>query len=121
MTSAIHFAACLAVSKQLLPSLTTLATTIRDFANRHHQVIKTARTHLMDALPIHLHAEMEAWATQLDEAVERLEGCLPRLARLPLGGTAVGSGVNCHPDFAAQAFARLREKTGITFTSAPSL
>jgi fumarate hydratase, class II len=119
--SAIHLAACQAVSKQLLPALTSLAVTIREFAARHRQVIKTARTHLMDALPIYLQAEMEAWAAQLDEAVERLEGCLPRLARLPLGGTAVGSGVNCHPDFAAQAIARLRETTGITFTPAPSL
>lgn len=75
----------------------------------------------MDALPIRLQAEMEAWAAQIDECIERLESALPRLKRLPLGGTAVGSGVNCHPRFAATAIAHLNTSTGLIFTQAPSL
>ena len=118
--SAIALSAVKAVTGKLLPALQKLAATIGDFAARHPQVTKTGRTHLMDALPIRLEAEMEAWATQLDEAGERLAGCLPRLSRLPLGGTAVGSGVNCHPDFAALTLTRLEELTGITCTPAPS-
>ncbi len=75
----------------------------------------------MDALPIHLRAELEGWATQLDECIERIESALPRLKRLPLGGTAVGSGVNCHPQFAGIAIAQLNRVTTLTFTQAPSL
>lgn len=119
--SAIALCAVRAVTGKLLPALANLAATTRNVAKRHHHVIKTGRTHLMDALPIRLCAEMEAWAAQVDEAAERLSDCLPRISRLPLGGTAVGSGVNCHPDFAALALARLQELTGITFTVAPSL
>lgn len=119
--SAISLAAVKEVGNRLLPALTNLAATIRDAAERHHQVIKTGRTHLMDALPIRLQAEMEAWASQIDEEVQRLTDSLPRLSRLPLGGTAVGSGVNCHPDFATLALTHLRELTGRTWTPAPSL
>jgi fumarate hydratase class II len=75
----------------------------------------------MDALPIRFQEELEAWATQLDECVERLNEAVPRLLRLPLGGTAVGSGVNCHPHFAALAIAHLNKTTGLTFCQAPSL
>jgi fumarate hydratase class II len=74
----------------------------------------------MDALPIRLQAELEAWAVQLDECAERIESALPRLSRLPLGGTAVGSGVNCHPDFPAQAIAHINRKTTLVFTQAIS-
>jgi len=119
--SAISLAAVKEVGNSLLPALAYLAATIREIAEHHHLVIKTGRTHLMDALPIRLQVEMEAWASQIDEEVQRLTDALPRLSRLPLGGTAVGSGVNCHPDFAALALARLHELTGRTWTPAPSL
>jgi fumarate hydratase class II len=81
-------------------------------------VIKTGRTHLMDALPIRLGAELEAWAAALDECLERFSAVMPRLLRLPLGGTAVGSGVNCHPDFSALAIKRINGMTDLACTVA---
>ena len=118
--SAIALTAAKMVKKRLIYTLSYLTAGIREVAARHQAVIKTGRTHLMDALPIRLEAEMEAWAAQLDESVQRLESCLPRLARLPLGGTAVGSGVNCHPDFAPLVLDLLTISTGIPCSSAPS-
>ncbi len=119
--TAMHMSATMAATGSLLPALRELAQIIRTFGAAHAEVVKTGRTHLMDALPIRLQAEMEGWAAQLDECVERIETALPRLQRLALGGTAVGSGVNCHPQFAAMAIAQLNKATGLTFTQAPSL
>ena len=118
--TAIHLATAQATVFDLLPALKTLATIIRAFGKDHREVIKTGRTHLMDALPIRLEAECVAWACQIDESVERLAGSLPRLQRLPLGGTAVGSGVNCHPRFPALAITRLEAMTGLQLAQAPS-
>lgn len=119
--SAMHMSAALSTTATLLPALTALAQIIRTVGNAHAEVVKTGRTHLMDALPIRLQAEMDGWAAQIDECIERLESALPRLTRLPLGGTAVGSGVNCHPQFAAKTIAHLNTSTGLIFTQAPSL
>ncbi len=119
--SAMHMSAAIVATDLLLPALGNLARIIRDFGATHKDVVKTGRTHLMDALPIRLQAEMEGWAAQLDECIERIESALPRLKRLPLGGTAVGSGVNCHPQFAAIAIGHLNKATTLTFTQAPSL
>ncbi len=119
--AAIHMSATLVTTGSLLPALGDLAQTIRAFGADHRDVVKTGRTHLMDALPIRLQAEMEGWATQIDECVERIETALPRLKRLPLGGTAVGSGVNCHPQFAAMTIDHLNKATALTFTQTPSL
>jgi fumarate hydratase, class II len=119
--TAIHLSAARAATGALLPALKHLAQIIRDVGAAHADVVKTGRTHLMDALPIRLQAEMEGWAAQLDECVERIETALPRLQRLPLGGTAVGSGVNSHPDFAAMAIADLNTTTNLLFTQTPSL
>jgi fumarate hydratase, class II len=119
--AAIHLSAAVAVSSSLLPALTGLAGTIRTFASAHAGVIKTGRTHLMDALPIRLQAELEGWAVQLDECGDRLAAALPRLQRLPLGGTAVGSGVNCHPHFAEKVIARLSVATHLAFSQSLSL
>ena len=118
--SAISLTAAKMVKNRLGSNIPPLADGIREFASHHQAVIKTGRTHLMDALPIRLEAEMEAWAAQLDESMQRLEGCLPRLARLPLGGTAVGSGVNCHPDFSTLVLGLLSASTGIPCSIAPS-
>ena len=118
--SALHLAAVLETEKQLLPALKILADEILQFARNNSDVIKTGRTHLMDALPIRLQAELEGWAAQISECRERLEDSLTRLRRLPLGGTAVGSGVNCHPDFPEKAIARLSRKTGVALTLATS-
>ncbi|MFH0780336.1 MAG: class II fumarate hydratase [Pseudomonadota bacterium] len=119
--SAMHLSAALAATTSLLPALGDLAQIIRTVGNAHAEVIKTGRTHLMDALPIRFQAEVEGWAAQVDECIERIKSALPRLKRLPLGGTAVGSGVNCHPQFAARAIAHLNTSTGQSFTQAPSL
>ena len=118
--SAIQVAAVCAARGSLLPALEDLAAIIRRFGVQNSDVIKTARTHLMDALPIRLQAELEGWAVQIDECCERIESALPRMGRLPLGGTAVGSGVNCHPDFAAKAIDHLNRMTGQVFTEALS-
>lgn len=118
--SAIQVSAVCTTTGTLLPALTALAVIIRKFANDNSEVIKTARTHLMDALPIRLQAELEGWAVQLDECVERIKSALPRMSRLPLGGTAVGSGINCHSDFAAKAIEHIGKTTNIVFTQTPS-
>jgi fumarate hydratase class II len=119
--SALHLAAVLETENQLLPALKLLTDEILQFARNNSDVIKTGRTHLMDALPIRLQAELEGWAAQISECCERLGDSLRRLRRLPLGGTAVGSGVNCHPDFPEKAIARLSEKTGVALVLATSL
>lgn len=118
--TAIHMATAIEVRKALLPAIAILVESIRSKALEYGHVIKTGRTHLMDALPIRLQAEFEAWAIQLEECGERLTDSFDRLTRLPLGGTAIGSGVNCHPEFAGKAIAWLNETTGIRFTMAPS-
>ncbi|MGB3211910.1 MAG: class II fumarate hydratase [Desulforhopalus sp.] len=118
--SAIQLSSVQSTVRLLIPALKDLASVIRAFGAEHIDVIKTARTHLMDALPIKLQSELEGWAVQLDECVERIESALTRMNRLPLGGTAVGSGVNCHIDFPAKAIARINSKTGLLFTQAPS-
>ncbi len=118
--TAIQVAAVCSATGSLLPALQDLAAIIRSFGARNSDVIKTARTHLMDALPIRLQAELEGWAVQVDECRERIESALPRMSRLPLGGTAVGSGVNCHPDFPARAIGHINSMTDLVFTQAPS-
>jgi len=118
--TAIQVSTVSAASRALSPALLDLAATIRRFGRANSEVIKTGRTHLMDALPIRLQSELEGWAAQLDECAERIEGALPRMSRLPLGGTAVGSGVNCHPEFAAKAIAHINSATGLSFSQTPS-
>ncbi len=118
--TALHLAAAEGLKDRLDPALAGLAASIRRKGEEEAGTLKTGRTHLMDALPIYLQDEMEAWAVQVDECRERLVDVLPRLLRLPLGGTAVGSGLNCHPEFPGMAVKRLSEITGLPCTSAPS-
>lgn len=118
--TAIHVSTAIAITNRLLPALNHLIGAIRSRSAEHKDVVKTGRTHLMDALPIRLQAEFEAWAMQLEECRERFADGLGRIRRLPLGGTAIGSGVNCHPDFKATAIAKLSEDTAIQFRPAPS-
>ncbi|WP_419175153.1 class II fumarate hydratase [Desulfosediminicola sp.] len=118
--TAIHVSTAVGITSQLIPALDTLIETIRVRGREHHDVVKTGRTHLMDALPIRLQAEFEAWAIQLEECCERFNDGLARITRLPLGGTAIGSGVNCHPDFKAIAISKLSQETGVEFSSAAS-
>ena len=111
--SALHLAAARQMRSSVIPALTELAVIIRDQAHKHKNVIKTGRTHLMDALPIRLQNELEGWASQVDDNITRLNSSLPRLLRLPLGGTAVGSGVNCHPLFAEKTLALISKTCGL--------
>ena len=117
--TAIHVAAALAVRDDLLPALARLATAIDARADAAGNQVKTGRTHLMDALPVTVAQEMRAWRSQVGDAAARIEAARGRLNRLALGGTAVGTGVNAHPEFASRAIARLAARTGIAFVAAP--
>jgi len=117
--TSIHVSAAIGVHSRLLPSLARLADAIGAKAAEVGAQVKTGRTHLMDALPITLGQEMRAWKSQVDDAAARIEGVRPRLHRLALGATAVGTGANAHPEFAERAIARLAAQTGLGFVAAP--
>jgi fumarate hydratase, class II len=116
--SSIHLAATTAVSHELLPALVHLSSTLDNKADEWAAVVKAGRTHLMDATPVTLGQEFGGYASQVRYGVERLAGCLPRLAELPLGGTAVGTGINTPPGFAAAVISRLVDMTGLPLTEA---
>jgi len=118
--TAIHVAAYLQAAENLLPALRYLKATIEKKAATVDDVVKTGRTHLMDALPIRLSQELGGWAAQLGQGVERIEAALPRIAQLAQGGTAIGTGVNAHPEFGARIAARLAERTGLPFVASPN-
>jgi fumarate hydratase class II len=116
--SSIHLAAVSAVVQELVPALEHLSSTVDSRAAQWREVVKAGRTHLMDATPVTLGQEFAGYAAQVRYGVERLRGTLPRLAELPLGGTAVGTGINTPPGFAAAVIARLVEVTGLPLTEA---
>ncbi|MGC4108517.1 MAG: class II fumarate hydratase [Thermomicrobiales bacterium] len=116
----IHVSAYIATAEQLIPALTHLAETLERRADETHDIVKTGRTHLMDATPVRLGDEIGGWASQIRHAIERIESTLPRVARLAIGGTAVGSGLNAHPEFGARVAAKLAERTGHPFVEAPN-
>jgi fumarate hydratase class II len=113
--SAIHVAASLEVTNKLLPALEHLASTIEAKASEVAGVVKTGRTHLMDAMPVRLDQELGGWAAQIRAGKRRIEGTLPRLTGLAQGGTAVGTGINAHPEFGAEFAAALAKQTGVAF------
>jgi len=117
--TAIHVSAYLQVHEVLVPALEHLVQTFRRRADELADVVKTGRTHLMDAMPIRLGQEIGGWAFQISQGIERIKGCCPRLAMLAIGGTAVGTGVNAHPEFGARTAAALAERTHVPFTEAP--
>jgi fumarate hydratase class II len=114
--SAIHVAAYLEIAEHLLPAMAHLQETLERRAAETHDVVKTGRTHLMDATPVRLGQEIGGWATQVKLARERIESSLPRLAQLAIGGTAVGTGINAHPEFGTLVARHLAEMTGQPFT-----
>ncbi len=116
--TAIHVAATLAVVEDLLPSLDVLRASLGAKAEEFADVVKSGRTHLMDATPVMLGQELGGYAATLAYAAERLGGVLPRVRELPLGGTAVGTGINTPPGFAAAVISRLADVTGQEFTEA---
>jgi len=117
--TAIHVAACLQAEQELLPAMRALSETITKRAWECEDFVKTGRTHLMDAMPVRLSQELGGWAAQVDDSVARIESSLPRLRRLALGGTAVGTGINAHPEFGERVARRLAERTAVDFSSAP--
>jgi fumarate hydratase, class II len=116
--SSIHVAAADGVVNELIPALETLATSLERKAAEFASVVKSGRTHLMDATPVTLGQEFGGYAAQVRMGIERLQATLPRVAELPLGGTAVGTGINAPPRFAAQVIEKLRNATGLPFTEA---
>jgi fumarate hydratase class II len=113
--AAIHLAAALDLHDKLLPSLRHLHAELLKKARENDAVVKTGRTHLMDAMPIRLGQQIGGWAAQIRQATDRMEAVLPRLSELALGGTAVGTGINAHPEFGARVAARISHITGFNF------
>ncbi|MFD5416044.1 class II fumarate hydratase [Streptomyces nojiriensis] len=116
--SSIHIAATAAVTGELIPALEHLAAALERKAAEFAQVVKAGRTHLMDATPVTLGQEFGGYAAQIRYGVERLRAALPRLAELPLGGTAVGTGINTPPGFSAAVIAEVAATTGLPLTEA---
>ncbi|PIE37364.1 MAG: aspartate ammonia-lyase [Gammaproteobacteria bacterium] len=116
--TAIHVSAALCIQQQLLPALEHLQATTLDKARQCESYVKTGRTHLMDAMPVRLSQELQAWAAQIDQAIARIQATQPRLHALAQGGTAVGTGINAHPDFAERFASALSAKTGLSFRRA---
>jgi fumarate hydratase, class II len=115
--SAVHLAALAEASDKLLPALERLAGSLAAKSDEFADVVKAGRTHLMDAVPVTLGQEFGGYAAQMRLGRDRVADTLPRVAQIPLGGTAVGTGLNTHPEFAAGVRARLTEATGVPVES----
>ncbi|MFT4110432.1 class II fumarate hydratase [Propionicimonas sp.] len=116
--SSIHIAAVQAVTDDLLPGLDVLAAALEGKATEFADIVKSGRTHLMDATPITLGQEFSGYATQVRYGIERVRAALPRLCELPLGGTAVGTGINTPPGFSARVIELVAEHTGLPLVEA---
>jgi fumarate hydratase class II len=116
--SAIHLAATSEISHSLVPSLGHLAQALRQKSAEFASVVKAGRTHLMDATPVMLGQEMGGYAAAVEHGTERLEACHPRVGELPLGGTAVGTGLNAPPGFAVGVISRLAGELGLPLSEA---
>ncbi len=113
--TAIHVSSAVEVSRQLLPALNHLAETIEKKAESLKHVTKTGRTHLMDAMPVRFDQELGGWALQIRNGIDRINAAMPRVFRLAQGGTAVGTGINAHPEFAPRFADRMSFETGLSF------
>jgi fumarate hydratase, class II len=113
--TAIHVSAALSVRKDLIPALEQLRDVLRAKEREVGNIVKTGRTHLMDAMPVTLGQELSGWRTQIEHGIERVASVEPRLHALQQGGTAVGTGINAHPDFAARFCQELSDLTGVPF------
>ena len=116
----VHVSAALAIHQQLLPALEHLGGVLETKADELRDVVKTGRTHLMDAMPVTLGQELDGWRSQVEHAGERIRGSLKRLVCLAQGGTAVGTGINAHPNFGEKVAVLLSEQTGVKFAPAAS-
>ena len=118
--TAMHIAAVEAIEGYLFPRVERLRDTLRDKSEAFAQIVKIGRTHLMDATPLTLGQEISGWVSQLDHAIEAIRATLPQLRELALGGTAVGTGLNTHPEYAERVAAKISELTGRSFVTAPN-
>ena len=117
----VHVSAAMGLHQALLPALEHLGQTLRTKAEETASLVKTGRTHLMDAMPVTMGQELEGWAAQVDACAARLTDTMQRLTAIAQGGTAVGTGINAHPRFGAKVAVLLQEQTGISFRQADSL
>jgi fumarate hydratase class II len=113
--TAIHVSAYLESAETLLPGLEHLQRTLETKAESLDHVVKTGRTHLMDALPIRMSQELGGWANQIEQGIQRVRSALSRISPLALGGTAIGTGVNAHPEFGSRVAKRLSQQTRLPF------
>ncbi len=118
--TAMHIAAAERIVHHLLPAMEDLRDALVAKAHEFDAIVKIGRTHLMDAVPLTLGDEFSAWAHQIDKGTERVRACLPDLYEVALGGTAVGTGLNTHPEFAERAAAEIADITGLPFKPAPN-
>jgi fumarate hydratase class II len=118
--TAMHIAAVERIHDHLLPELTKLHDAMAKKSDKFKGIIKIGRTHLMDATPLTLEQEFSGYVQQLENGIERVSGCLPRLSQIALGGTAVGTGLNSHRDFAEKVADKIAELTGRAFVTAPN-
>jgi fumarate hydratase, class II len=118
--TAMHIAVCDQVEARLTPSLKTLRDSLNKKAKAYSSIVKIGRTHLMDATPLTLGQEFSGYVQQLEYGLDRLKATLPRVYNLAIGGTAVGTGLNTHPEFAQKMSDAIAKETGLPFTSAPN-
>ena len=118
--TAMHIAAVEEIHRRLIPMVTRLRDTLRHKSEEFADIIKIGRTHLMDATPLTLGQEFSGYTQQLTNGLERISDCLKRLYPLALGGTAVGTGLNTHPEFAERSAAKIAKLTGKPFVTAPN-
>ncbi|MBT7936134.1 MAG: class II fumarate hydratase [Nitrospina sp.] len=118
--TAMHIAAVERIRDILIPSVSTLAKSFRKKTDEFQDIIKIGRTHLMDATPLTLGQEFSGYTTQLEYALDRINGCMPRMYQIALGGTAVGTGLNSHKDFAVKVAEQIAELTQCPFVTAPN-
>ena len=117
----VHVSAAVGIQDRLLPALGHLSGALEKKARETDSVVKTGRTHLMDAMPVTMGQELDGWRSQIDHASERLQDTMKRLTKLAQGGTAVGTGINAHPKFGEKVGMLLAERTGVEFSQADSL
>lgn len=118
--TAMHIAAVERIRDALIPSVTTLAESFRKKTTEFKDIIKIGRTHLMDATPLTLGQEFSGYTTQLEYSLDRINGCMPRMYQIALGGTAVGTGLNSHRDFPVKVAKQIADITGCPFVTAPN-
>ena len=116
--TAIHVSAKVSIEEELLPALEHLSAALTEKANLFDEIIKSGRTHLMDATPVRLGQEFSGYAAQVTKGIDRVRSTSTELEELALGGTATGTGINTHPDFAKKVISRIADATGIAFREA---